>query len=155
MFCFFLSSKVIKKSLNSRNQDFSTFFCLLMEGSGYGPWSGSVQIIRIRIRNTGVFAWFLIFFEVLSIVKNNDECYAFAESLAKGESKDAGAGAAGRLLSSHFIYTNIHKIANCQRRLAEISALQIKSKIIRTILFKKRQKKKKFVLKKWKNIHVN
>jgi hypothetical protein len=33
---------VIKKSQNSRNQGFSSFFCLLMEGSGFG----SVQIYK-------------------------------------------------------------------------------------------------------------
>ncbi len=69
-------SKVIKKSQNSRNKDFSRLFCLLMEESGSGAGarfgSGSVQInygsrcgsrrpknirilriwMRLRIRNT-------------------------------------------------------------------------------------------------------
>ncbi len=60
------SSKIkIKKKLQSRrNQDLSSLFCLLMEGSGfgskqidYGSWCGSrrlknIRILRIRTRNT-------------------------------------------------------------------------------------------------------
>ncbi len=39
--------KVMKKSQNSRNQGFSFYFCLMVEGSG------RPKNIRIRIRNTG------------------------------------------------------------------------------------------------------
>jgi hypothetical protein len=49
-------------SQNSINQGYSSFFCLLVEGSGCGAGSGSGSdpggpktygILRIRIRNTG------------------------------------------------------------------------------------------------------
>jgi hypothetical protein len=33
---FFIDKKVVMKSQNSRNKDFSSFFCLLMEGCGSG-----------------------------------------------------------------------------------------------------------------------
>ncbi len=55
-------SKVIKKSLNSRHQGFSSLFCLLMGGSGSGAvqinygsgfGSGRPQKIRIQIQNIG------------------------------------------------------------------------------------------------------
>jgi hypothetical protein len=53
--------KVIKKSQNSRNQGFSYYLCLMIEGSGsvprtYGSKTGrpkNVLVLRIRIRNTG------------------------------------------------------------------------------------------------------
>ncbi len=57
----FLKHKVIKKSQYGRNQCFSYYFCLMMEGSGAGPvlenngsgcGSGRPKNIRIRIRNT-------------------------------------------------------------------------------------------------------
>jgi hypothetical protein len=54
-----------KKSKNSKNQGFSYFFCLLMEGSGSGIL---ILRIRIRIHNTG--AYFFIFF--YTVIKN---CY--------------------------------------------------------------------------------
>jgi hypothetical protein len=55
----FSKIKSHKKSQNSRNQCFSYYFCLIIEGSGFltnGSGSGSpknVWILRIRIRNTG------------------------------------------------------------------------------------------------------
>ena len=59
----FSKIKIIKKSQNRRNQCFSYFFCLMIEGSGSGSvsltnGSGSgrpknIWILRIRIRNTG------------------------------------------------------------------------------------------------------
>jgi hypothetical protein len=62
---FFKDKKVMKKSQNSRNQGFSSFFCFFMEGSGSGAgsvqinygsgcWSRWPQNIRIRMRNN---AW--------------------------------------------------------------------------------------------------
>ncbi len=46
--------KVKKKSQNSRNQDFSYYFCLMIEGSGSRrPKNTWIRWIRIRIRNTG------------------------------------------------------------------------------------------------------
>ncbi len=56
----FQGQKVIKKSQNSRNQCFSYYFCLTIEGSGSvsltnGSGSGrpkNIWILRIRIRNT-------------------------------------------------------------------------------------------------------
>ncbi len=67
---FFKDKKFLKKSLNSRNQGFSYFFCLVIEGSRSGSGSGSIPLtdgsgsgsrrsknmrirwIRIRIGNT-------------------------------------------------------------------------------------------------------
>jgi hypothetical protein len=60
--------KVINKSQNNRNQGFSSFFCLLMEGSGSGSGStqinygcgygsrrpNNIQILWIRIRKTAL-----------------------------------------------------------------------------------------------------
>ncbi len=50
----------IKKSQNSRNQGFSYYFCLMIEGSGFVPLtngsgyrSGRPKNIQSRIRNTG------------------------------------------------------------------------------------------------------
>ncbi len=40
----------MKKSQNSRNKGFLTFFCLMIEGSC--SWSGSVKQLPIRIRET-------------------------------------------------------------------------------------------------------
>ncbi len=47
---FFKGKKVIKKSQNSRNQGFSYYLCLMIEGSGCR--SVRPKNIRIRIRNT-------------------------------------------------------------------------------------------------------
>jgi hypothetical protein len=59
-FTSFFKDKVIKKSQNSRNQGFSYYFCLVIEGAGSVPrtnGSGSGRPknirIRLRIRNTG------------------------------------------------------------------------------------------------------
>ncbi len=58
----FSKIKVIKKSPNSRNQDFFYYFCLMIEGSeagsvprtsGSGSEAGRPKNTRIRIRNTG------------------------------------------------------------------------------------------------------
>ncbi len=43
--------KVLKMSQNSRNQCFSYYFCLIIEGSGSGR-SKNIWVLRIRIRNT-------------------------------------------------------------------------------------------------------
>jgi hypothetical protein len=65
---FFNDKKSKKKSQNSRYQGFSSYFFLLIEGSGagsgsipltYGSGSGSrrpknIRLRRIRIRNTGI-----------------------------------------------------------------------------------------------------
>ncbi len=59
---FFKVKKVKKKSQNSRNQGFSYYCCLMVEGSGSVPLtngSGSrrpknIRIRRIRIRNTAI-----------------------------------------------------------------------------------------------------
>jgi hypothetical protein len=70
-FTSFLKEQFKKESQNCRNQDFSYYFCLLIEGSGSGSiryrvpltngsGSGSrpknlrIRRIRIRIRNTAV-----------------------------------------------------------------------------------------------------
>ncbi len=64
-YIIFQRKKVIKKSQNRRNQCFSYYFCLMIEGSGSEVGSGSVSltngsgsgrpkniwILRIRIRN--------------------------------------------------------------------------------------------------------
>jgi hypothetical protein len=70
---FFKRYKVQKKSQNSKNQSFSYYFCLMIEGLGAGFRSGSIPLtsgsgsrsgrpnniwirwirIRIRIQNTG------------------------------------------------------------------------------------------------------
>ncbi len=55
----FSKTKSKKKSQNSRNQGFSYYFCLLIEGLTSGSWSGSrrpknIWIRRIRIRNTDI-----------------------------------------------------------------------------------------------------
>jgi hypothetical protein len=52
----FTSFSKDKKSQNSRNQGFSYYFCLMIEGSGFGPLSngsgsGRPKHLRIRIRN--------------------------------------------------------------------------------------------------------
>jgi hypothetical protein len=56
---FFKDKKVITKLQNSRNQDFSYYFCLMIEGSGYltnGSGSRKPKNIRIlRIRNTALY----------------------------------------------------------------------------------------------------
>jgi hypothetical protein len=62
----FSKIKSQKESQNSRNQGFSYYFCMMIEGSGSRAGSGSVHLttgsgsgrpknmwIRIRIRNTG------------------------------------------------------------------------------------------------------
>jgi hypothetical protein len=56
---FFKNKKVTKKSQNSRNQGFSSYFCLMIEGYGSRPGpltnrSRRVTNKRIRIRNTGI-----------------------------------------------------------------------------------------------------
>jgi hypothetical protein len=43
-FTSFFKEKVIKKSQNSRNQGFSYYFCLMMEGSGSRSGAGSVLV---------------------------------------------------------------------------------------------------------------
>ncbi len=61
----FSKIKSQKESQNSRNQGFSYYFCMMIEGSGSGSGSGSIPLtsgsgsgrpknmwIRIRIRNT-------------------------------------------------------------------------------------------------------
>ncbi len=52
----FSKIKSQKESLNSRNQGFSYYFCMMIEGSGSGrpknTWIRWIRI-RIRIRNTG------------------------------------------------------------------------------------------------------
>jgi hypothetical protein len=57
IYIIFQRYKVIKKSQNSRNQCFSYYFCLMIEGSGSGKpkniWIHWIKI-RIRIRNTAV-----------------------------------------------------------------------------------------------------
>ncbi len=60
IYIIFQRKKAKKKSQNSRNQGFSTYFCLMIEGSGSIPLtngSGSRMPknmwIRIRICNTG------------------------------------------------------------------------------------------------------
>ncbi len=49
--------KIQKESQNRRNQGFSYYFCMMIEGSGSGSWRPKntwIRIrIRIRIRNTG------------------------------------------------------------------------------------------------------
>ncbi len=63
----FSKIKSQKESLNNRNQGFSYYFCMIIEGSGSGSGSGSGRLkntwirwirirIRIRIRNTAVFS---------------------------------------------------------------------------------------------------
>ncbi len=50
----FSKIKSQKESQNSRNQGFSYYFCMMMEGSGSGrPKNMWIRWIRIRIRNTG------------------------------------------------------------------------------------------------------
>jgi hypothetical protein len=46
----FSKIKVIKKSQNGRNEDFSYYFCLMIEGSGAGsvPRTKNMWILRIR-----------------------------------------------------------------------------------------------------------
>ncbi len=63
---YFSKIKSQKESQNSRNQGFSYYFCMMIEGSGSipltngsGPGSGRpknmwIRWIRIRIRNTGI-----------------------------------------------------------------------------------------------------
>ncbi len=62
---FFKDKRVIQKSQNIRNQCFSYYFCLMIEGtgsgsvsltnrSGYGR-SKNIWILRIRIRNTAKY----------------------------------------------------------------------------------------------------
>ncbi len=57
----FSKIKSQKESLNSRNQSFSYYFCMMIEGSGSGSgrpqntWIRWIRIrIRIRIRNTDI-----------------------------------------------------------------------------------------------------
>ncbi len=62
---FFKDKKSKKKSQNSRNQGFSYYFCLMIEGTGSGSvpltnGSGSrrsinIWILQIRVRNTGFY----------------------------------------------------------------------------------------------------
>ncbi len=46
-----INFSVIKKSQNSRNQGFSYYFCLMMEGSRSGRFK-NIRILRIQIHNT-------------------------------------------------------------------------------------------------------
>ncbi len=51
----FSKIKIQKDSQNSRNQGFSYYFCMMIEGSGSGSWRPKntwIRWIRIRIRNT-------------------------------------------------------------------------------------------------------
>ncbi len=75
-YIIFQRSKDFKKSQNSRNQGFSYYFCLMIEGSG--SESGSVPLtngsrrpkitwirwirIRIRIHNTGLYCTVIVWF---------------------------------------------------------------------------------------------
>ncbi len=52
---YFSKIKVKKKSQNSRNQGFSYYFCLMIEGGGSRPRRPKNMWIRIQIRNTGIF----------------------------------------------------------------------------------------------------
>jgi hypothetical protein len=53
-FTSFFKEKSQKESQNSRNQGFSHYFCMMIEGSGSGrPKNMWIRWIRIRIRNTG------------------------------------------------------------------------------------------------------
>ncbi len=68
-FTSFFKDKSKKKSQNIKNQCFSYYFCLMIEGSGAGPGSRSISltngsgsgrpkniwILRIRILNTAVY----------------------------------------------------------------------------------------------------
>jgi hypothetical protein len=76
----FLKIKSQKESQNSRNQGFSYYFCMMIEGSGSGfipltsgSGSGSgrpknmwIRWIRIRIRNTGCWVTFVPLEELLA-----------------------------------------------------------------------------------------
>ncbi len=54
IYIIFQREKVKKKSQNSRNQVFfSYYFCMMIEGSGAGSGSGRPRNIQIWIRNTG------------------------------------------------------------------------------------------------------
>ncbi len=82
---FFTVKKSWRKSPNSRNQDFSYYFCLMMEGSGsesrYKPLtngSGSERpknLRTLRIRNIGKKQKYLekIYLFLVSILKANKE----------------------------------------------------------------------------------
>jgi hypothetical protein len=53
--------KVKKKSQSSRNQGFTYYFCLVIEGSGSRrPKNMWIRLIRIRIRNTGQMTKFAV-----------------------------------------------------------------------------------------------
>ena len=74
----FSKIKIQKESQYSRNQGFSSYFCMMIEGSGSGAGSGSIPLnsgsgsgrpknmwirwirIRIRIRNTGLRVIFVL-----------------------------------------------------------------------------------------------
>ncbi len=67
---------VMKKSQNSRNQDFSSFFCLLMEGYGsvqinYGSRYGSRRPKNIRILNTNFSHWKMQSLDKLKVLARN------------------------------------------------------------------------------------
>jgi hypothetical protein len=80
--CYFLKVRVHlhhlskiksqKESQNSRNQGFSYYFRMMIEGSGFKPKNMWIRWIRIRIRNTGGIHKFLGFpVPDPSIIKQN------------------------------------------------------------------------------------
>ncbi len=64
IYIIFQRQKVIKKSQNSRNQGFSYYFCLMIEGSGSGAesrWPKNIRFRRIRFLIRFPQHWFSYF----------------------------------------------------------------------------------------------
>ncbi len=91
---YFSKIKSHKESQNSRIQDFSFYFCMIIEGSGSGAGSESGPIpltsgsgsgrpkntwIRIRIRNTGHENIYLYFHLLISVCPETNKGYIYGD----------------------------------------------------------------------------
>ncbi len=99
---FFKGKKVKKMSQKSRNQSFSYYFCLMIEGSGSGVGSGSIPLTNgpgsgsRRPKNT----WIRI--------RNTDFYYLFLK---------CAAGKKITLSSTHYILSPVYLYDNLQKKL--------------------------------------
>ncbi len=58
----FSKIKSQKESQNSRNQDFSSYFCMMIEGPESGRPENMWIRIQFRIRNTAIYTMIVIYF---------------------------------------------------------------------------------------------
>ena len=74
----FSKIKIQIESQNSRNQGFSYYFCMMIEGSGSGSWRPKnmwIRWIRIRIRNTDLRHCIASFWNCLLVILSQSMQY--------------------------------------------------------------------------------